>query len=70
MQLALQVSSLTSGASPNSHSVASPWVLSPFLGYLVWPQWERICLALLRLDVSEQVGTHGGLSLLRVLAED
>jgi hypothetical protein len=27
------------------------WNMFPYLGYLIWPQWERMCLALQRLDV-------------------
>jgi hypothetical protein len=52
---------LTSGAE--TFSVSILWYIgSPFLyqHYLVWPQWKRMCLVLLRLDVPWWDGTQGG----------
>ena len=35
---------------------------SPYLGCLVGPQWERMCLVMLGLYVPEWDGTQGGCS--------
>ena len=46
----------------DSDSVACHWISSPYMGCLVWPQWERMHSVLLGLDVLEWIGTHGELS--------
>ena len=35
------------------------WLPFLWLYYLVWPQWERMHLVLMGLDVAWWVGTHG-----------
>ena len=61
MQLGLHVSPLTTRAGFVSDSDPDIGFPFPYLDCLVGPQWERMCLVLLRLDILEQqVGTQNG----------
>lgn len=62
--LIFNVDPLTIGAGAVSDSVACHWILFSLLDCLVGPQWERICLVLLGLDVPQLDGTQVGLLLL------
>ena len=55
--LGLHVGPLTIGAGAVSDSVVRFWI--PLLDCLVWPQWERMHLVLLQLDLAGQVGIWG-----------
>jgi hypothetical protein len=46
LQLGFQASPLTTEARAVPDSVTCQWILLFNLGYLVWPQWERIYLVL------------------------
>jgi hypothetical protein len=46
----------TTGERAVPESVAYLWIKLPELGYLVWPQWERMHLAL--LDLMSQKGNN------------
>ena len=43
--------SQTAGMGAIPKAVACTWDMLFYLGCLVWPQWERKCLALQRLEV-------------------
>ena len=60
MQLALHVGTLKLGGGAIPASVAYLWVPFPLAGIPCWPQWERMYLVLLQLDVPGQVGTQEG----------
>ena len=64
MQLGLHVGPMTFGAGAISDSIGCHWILFPFLDCLVRPQWERMHLVLLELDIQGQiVYQEGGLLL-------
>jgi hypothetical protein len=44
--LGLYAGPTTTGVGAVSDSVACLWFLVPYLGHLVWSQWERVCLVL------------------------
>lgn len=48
-------------AVSDSDYVASLLIPFSYLGYLVWPQWDRMYLVLMRLGVPEKIGTEQGL---------
>lgn len=65
VQLGLHSGPPTTGAGAGPDSVACLWNLFPWLGWLVWPQRERICPVLRWLDVPVWVVTWGSLLLIR-----
>lgn len=48
-------------AISDSDYIASLLILFSYLGYLVWPQWGRMHLVLIRLGMPERIGTGQGL---------
>ena len=51
VQLSLHGGPSEIGPGNDHKAIACMWNLVPWLDCLISPQWERICLALLRLDV-------------------
>lgn len=54
VQLSLHLGSLKTGEGSVSDSVTWLWIPFPYLGYLVWPQWERMGLVLQQLGTQEE----------------
>ena len=52
---------LTIGAEAASDSVAAYWIPFPYMDCLVGPQWERMYLVLLGLDIPKWGDTKVGL---------
>ena len=61
VQLGLYVGPLTSGMGSVSISIPCHWIYFPCLDCLVGPQWKRMYLVLLRLDIPVGCGTYAGL---------
>lgn len=65
MQFGLHVGPLTNEAKAILVYVACHWIPFPDLDCMFGPQWERICLVLLGLDIPGWDGTQGGAPPLR-----
>jgi hypothetical protein len=60
VQFGLHVCPLTRGAGTVSISVLSHWIPFPHMDCLVGPQWKKMCLVLLGLDVPGWGGIQEG----------